>query len=160
MKKVLYAGTFDPITNGHLDLIERASKLCDTLVVGVMENQAKKPFFTTEERSAMIKACTEHLPNIEVDTFDGLLAHYVKLHHIDAVIRGLRASMDFEFEIQMAQMNARLYKKDVETIFLMTSPDYSFVSSSIVKEVFSLHGDIEGLVPPAVMAELKRKYNR
>ncbi len=160
MKKVLYAGTFDPITNGHLDMINRVSKLCDKLVVGVMENKSKKPFFTSEERVKMITACTGNLTNIEVIRFDGLLADYVNCNQIDAVVRGLRATMDFEFEIQMAQMNARLYNKDVETIFLMTTPQYSFISSSIVKEVFSLNGDVTGLVPKAVLKELKKKFNK
>lgn len=160
MKRALYAGTFDPITNGHLDLICRAAKFCDTLVVGVMRNQSKKPFFTLEERSAMIEGCTGHLHNIKVDYFDGLLAQYVNMNKIDAVIRGLRATTDFEMEMQMAQMNARLYNKNVETIFLMTMPAYSFVSSSMVKEVFYLGGDIEGLVPNLVLDELKRKYQR
>lgn len=160
MKKVLYAGTFDPITNGHLDLIRRASKLCDKLIVGVMENKSKKPFFSSEERVKMINSCTNNLTNIEVMSFDGLMADYVNCNQIDAVVRGLRATMDFEFEIQMAQMNARLYNKDVETVFLMTTPQYSFISSSIVKEVFSLNGDVSGLVPKAVLKELKKKFNK
>ncbi len=160
MKKVLYAGTFDPITNGHLDLIRRASKLCDKLIVGVMENKSKKPFFSSEERVKMINLCTNNLTNIEVMSFDGLMADYVNCNQIDAVVRGLRATMDFEFEIQMAQMNARLYNKDVETVFLMTTPQYSFISSSIVKEVFSLNGDVSGLVPKAVLKELKKKFNK
>lgn len=160
MKKVLYAGTFDPITNGHLDLITRASKLCDKLVIGVMDNQAKEPFFSADERVKMINSCTGKLDNIEVIKFHGLLAEYVNCNQIDAVIRGLRASMDFEFEIQMAQMNARLYNKDVETVFLMTTPQYSFISSSIVKEVFSLNGDITGLVPRVVLRELKKKFKK
>ncbi|MGI6733074.1 MAG: pantetheine-phosphate adenylyltransferase [Anaerovoracaceae bacterium] len=160
MRKALYAGTFDPITNGHLDLIKRASKLCEHLVVGVMENKSKKPFFSSDERVRMIRNCTSKLPNVEVICFDGLLADYVNSNQIDAVIRGLRATMDFEYEIQMAHMNARLYNKDVETVFLMTTPEYSFISSSIVKEVFSLNGDISGLVPKVVLKELKRKFNK
>lgn len=160
MKRVLYAGTFDPITNGHLDLINRASKLCECLMVGVMENKSKKPFFTTEERSRMIRECTTHLDNIKIISFDGLLADYVNCNQIEAVIRGLRATMDFEYEMQMAQMNARLYNKDVETIFLMTTPAFSFISSSIVKEVFSLDGDVAGLVPDVVLTELKRAFNK
>lgn len=160
IKKVLYAGSFDPITNGHLDLINRAAKLGDQLIVGVIGNQSKKPFFTVEERVDMIQKATDHIPNIEVDHFSGLLADYVKMNHVDVVVRGLRATMDFEYEIQMAQMNARLYNNDVETIFLMTCPDYSFVSSSIVKEVFTLNGDIKGLVPDKVLEYMERKYKR
>lgn len=160
IKKVLYAGSFDPITNGHLNLIKRAAKLGDHLIVGVIQNQSKKPFFTTDERMEMIRAATSSIPNVEVDHFTGLLADYVKRNNIDVVVRGLRVSMDFEYEIQMAQMNARLYNQNVETIFLMTSPDYSFVSSSIVKEVFTLNGDITGLVPDIVLEYMKRKCNR
>lgn len=160
IKKVLYAGSFDPITNGHLDLIKRAAKLGDRLIVGVIQNYSKKPFFTVEERMDMIREATGSIHNVEVDHFSGLLADYVKRNNIDVVVRGLRVSMDFEYEIQMAQMNARLYKNDVETIFLMTSPDYSFVSSSIVKEVFSLNGDIKGLVPDKVLEHMERKCNR
>lgn len=160
IKKVLYAGSFDPITNGHLDLINRAAKLGDHLIVGVIQNQSKKAFFTVEERVDMIQAAISHIPNIEVDYFSGLLADYVKKNSIDVVVRGLRATMDFEYEIQMAQMNARLYNNDVETVFLMTSPDYSFVSSSIVKEVFMLNGDIKGLVPDKVLEYMERKCRR
>ena len=160
IKKVLYAGSFDPITNGHLDLINRAAKLGDHLIVGVIENHSKKSFFTVEERVDMITTATSHIPNIEVDNFSGLLADYVRLNNVDVVVRGLRATMDFEYEIQMAQMNARLYNNGVETIFLMTSPDYSFVSSSIVKEVFMLNGNIKGLVPDTVLEYMERKCKR
>ncbi len=160
IKKVLYAGSFDPITNGHLDLIKRAAKLGDHLIVGVIENHSKKPFFTVEERKDMIITATNHIKNIEVDHFSGLLADYVKQNSIDVVVRGLRATMDFEYEIQMAQMNARLYNNNVETIFLMTCPDYSFVSSSIVREVFTLNGDIKGLVPDMVLEYMERKCRK
>lgn len=158
--KMLYAGTFDPITNGHLDLIQRGSKMCDELVIGVLTNKSKSPVFTTEERVEMIKMCTKEIPNIAIDHFDGLLADYVKMNDINIVLRGLRMSMDFEYEMQMAQMNARLYDGNVETVFLMTAPDYSFVSSSIVKEVFFLKGDVDGLVPPPVLAFMKDKYSK
>lgn len=158
--RILYAGSFDPITNGHLDLINRAAKLGDKLIVGVIQNRSKKPFFTVEERIDMIAASTEHIKNIEIDHFEGLLADYVKQKNINVVVRGLRAAMDFEYEIQMAQMNARLYNNHVETIFLMTSPDYSFVSSSIVREVFLLNGDISGLVPDKVLEYMKNKCKR
>jgi pantetheine-phosphate adenylyltransferase len=144
MKKALYAGSFDPITNGHMDLIIRAAKLSDKLIVGVIQNQSKVAFFTTEERVEMIREITAGIDNIEIDCFSGLLADYVAKNNIDAVVRGLRASMDFEYE----------------TIFLMTSPDNSFLSSSLVKEVFKLNGNIEGLVPGPVLAAMKRKYNK
>lgn len=159
-KKLLYAGSFDPITNGHLDLINRAAKLGDQLIVGVIDNKSKKPFFTVEERMEMIRRSTKHINNIEVDSFDGLLANYVKMNNINIVVRGLRATMDFEYEIQMAQMNARLYNDGVETVFLMTSPVYSFVSSSIVKEVFTLDGEVKGLVPDEVLDFMKVKCNK
>ncbi|MFA5638212.1 MAG: pantetheine-phosphate adenylyltransferase [Anaerovoracaceae bacterium] len=153
----LYAGSFDPLTNGHLDLIERAAKIHDTLVIGVINNVSKKSYFTAEERVDLIRAVTKHLPNVSVDSFSGLLADYVNEKGFNVVVRGLRVSMDFEYEIQMAQMNARLYNGCVETIFLMTKPSLSFLSSSLVKEVHSLDGDIEGLVPKAVKDALDKK---
>lgn len=157
MKKVLYAGSFDPMTNGHLDLIVRASSLCDHLVVGVIENKSKIPMFTIEERMEMIRRATSYLGNVTVDSFCGLLADHVNKNGFDAVVRGLRATMDFDYEIQMAQMNARLYNEKVETLFLMTNPVYSFVSSSMVKEVFLLKGDVNGLVPTIVLDCMKQK---
>jgi pantetheine-phosphate adenylyltransferase len=158
--KMLYAGTFDPITNGHLDLIQRGSNMCDELVVGILTNSAKQPVFSDEERIQMIDMCTGDIPNMQIDVFEGLLADYVKMNDINIVLRGLRMSMDFEYEMQMAQMNARLYDGNVETVFLMTAPDYSFVSSSIVKEVFLLNGDVRGLVPDSVLDFMKKKYNK
>ena len=146
-RTALYAGSFDPITNGHLNIIERASHMFDTLTVGVIGNASKKPLFTLEERCAIVRKVTEHLPNVEVDTFQGLLADYVNEHGFQAVIRGLRATSDFEYEIQMAQMNARLYKKGTETVFLMTDPQYSFISSSLIKEVVSFGGEVTDLLP-------------
>ncbi len=157
MNKALYAGSFDPITNGHYDLIKRAAKLYDKLVIGIIENPNKNSFFSVEEKMEMIKQVTEKLDNVEVDYFSGLLADYVNQNQIKVVVRGLRATMDFEYEIQMAQMNARLYNIGVETIFLMTCPDYSFVSSSMVREVFSLNGEIKGLVPDVVLESMKQK---
>lgn len=157
-QKALYAGSFDPITNGHLDLINRASKIYDKLVVGVIANPSKNPLFSVDERKMLIKQATSHLDNVEVDDFTGLLAEYVNRQQFDVVVRGLRATTDFESEIQMAQMNARLYDENVETIFLMTCPEFSFLSSSMAKEVFMLNGDIEGLVPDAVLNYMKKKY--
>lgn len=162
-RTALYAGSFDPITNGHLDLIERASKLYDKLVVGVIVNQAKTATFTLEERKEMIKNATGHLDNVCVDSFDGLLADYVNKNNINVLVRGLRATMDFEYELQMAHMNAHLFcsaNNHVETIFLMTSPNYSFISSSIVKEVYELRGDIYGLVPDVVIDMMDKKYTK
>lgn len=157
-QKALYAGSFDPITNGHLDLINRAAKLYDKLVVGVIANPSKNPLFTVDERKQLIKEAIAHLDNVEVDDFSGLLAEYVNREQFDVVVRGLRATTDFESEIQMAQMNARLYNEKVETIFLMTCPEFSFLSSSMAKEVFMLKGDIEGLVPDVVLNYMKKKF--
>lgn len=157
-QKALYAGSFDPITNGHLDIINRAAKLYDTLVVGVIANPSKNPLFSIEERKTLIKDTISHLDNVEVDDFTGLLAEYVNVKQFDVVVRGLRATTDFETEIQMAQMNARLYNEKVETIFLMTCPEFSFLSSSMTKEVFMLKGEIEGLVPNVVLEYMKKKY--
>jgi|SRR5665648_492518 len=155
-KKALYAGSFDPLTNGHLDLIYRASNLCDRLVVGIIENPQKMAYFTIDQRKKMIEEETKHMDNVKIVSFAGLLADYVNNNGFDIVVRGLRATMDFEYEIQMAQMNARLYNKNVETIFLMTNPKYSFISSSMIKEVFSLKGDISGLVPENILEYMKK----
>lgn len=155
--KALYAGSFDPLTYGHLDLIRRSAKIHDTLVIGVIDNPSKKSLFSPEERVEMIQSITGDLSNVSVDSFTGLLAEYVNENGFNVVVRGLRASMDFEYELQMAQMNARLYEDCVETIFLMTAPSLSFISSSMVKEVHSLNGDISGLVPEPVKAALDEK---
>ena len=125
MNKALFAGSFDPLTCGHLDLIRRSSKLCDELVVGVICNPSKMPLFNIEERTAMIREVTADIPNVRVDAFTGLLADYVNQNGFNIVVRGLRSSTDFEYEIQMAQMNARLYADNVETVFLMTDPRFS-----------------------------------
>jgi pantetheine-phosphate adenylyltransferase len=154
----IYAGSFDPVTNGHLNIIERAAGLFDELTVSIVVNPNKKSFFTLEERMDIVRTAVSHLDNVKVDSFSGLLADYVNDRGFDAVVRGLRAQNDFESELQMAQMNARLYKEKVETVFLMTDPGYSFVSSSIAKEVCSLGGSIEGLVPEAVLQAMKEKY--
>jgi pantetheine-phosphate adenylyltransferase len=156
-KKMLYAGSFDPITNGHLDIIKRAATLTDELVVGVLRNLAKKSFFSLEERMEMIKVSTVDIPNLTVVNFGGLLADYVNGEGVDVVLRGLRATTDFEYELTMAQMNAKLYNNGVETVFLMTDPQHSFISSSMVKEVFSLGGDIHGFVPKEVLGIMENK---
>jgi len=149
-EKILYAGTFDPVTNGHLDVIKRASNLSGTLVVGVLENSEKQCKYSVDERIKMLELATESIDNVEVISYKGLLADYVNQNGIGAVVRGLRAAMDFEYEIRMAQLNAKLFNEGVETFFLMTHPAHSFINSSIVKEVFSLGGCIEGLVPAKV----------
>jgi pantetheine-phosphate adenylyltransferase len=153
--KMLYAGSFDPITNGHLDLINRSAKLCDKLIVGVAENLSKKARYAVEDRLKMIRSAITHLNNVEVECFTGLLAEYAKRQNVEAVVRGLRATMDFEYELQMAHMNARLYENGIETLFLMTNPAFSFVSSGLVSEVFTLGGDVEGLVPAPVLEYMK-----
>ncbi|MDY2959746.1 MAG: pantetheine-phosphate adenylyltransferase [Hornefia sp.] len=160
MTKALYTGSFDPMTNGHMDIITRSSKMFDELVVGVIVNPGKSPLFSKEERVKMIEKVTSHLQNVRVDCFRGLLADYVNENNFDAVVRGLRATTDFEYEIQMAQMNARLFNKGIESVFLMTSPEYSFISSSMIKEVVSLNGSVHGLVPKEILKEIKKKYEK
>lgn len=158
MSKALYTGSFDPMTNGHLDIITRASKMFDEIVVGVIVNPNKKTLFTVEERVEMIEGIVSELGNVKVDSFEGLLADYVNKNNFNAVIRGLRATSDFEYEIQMAQMNACLFKEGIESVFLMTSPKYSFISSSMIKEVVSLNGSVHGLVPEDILERIKVKY--
>lgn len=152
--KALYTGSFDPLTNGHLNIIERAAKLYDELTVGIIVNPSKKSMFSLEERKSMIEETLSHLENVNVDCFSGLLADYVNENGFNVVVRGLRAAMDFEYEIQMAHMNARLFDKHVETVFLMTDPKYSFISSSMMKEVHMLGGSIEGLVPEVILKRM------
>jgi pantetheine-phosphate adenylyltransferase len=151
----LCPGTFDPVTNGHLDIIERAARRFDALVVGVLDNPAKQPLFTAEERVGLLKEAAADLPNVTVEAFSGLLVDYAGRRGADLVIKGLRAVTDFEFEIQMAQMNHRL--AGVETLFMTTSPQWSFLSSSLVKEVARFGGDVAGLVPTPVAERLAEK---
>lgn len=159
-KKALYAGSFDPVTMGHLDIIRRAAKLCDELVVGVIRNPQKSSMFTEEERIEMIKLSTSDLPNVRVDAFSGLLADYVNFNDFDIVIRGLRGATDFDSEIQMAQLHSILYNGKVETVFLMTSPEYSFISSSMVKEVYLLNGNVDRLVSREVLEFMNNKFSK
>jgi pantetheine-phosphate adenylyltransferase len=152
----LCPGTFDPVTNGHLDIIERAAARFDALVVGVLDNPAKEPLFNAEERVGLLKEATQRLSNVEVEAFSGLLVDHVTRRGPDVVVvKGLRAVTDFEYEIQMAQMNHRL--AGVETLFMTTSPQWSFLSSSLVKEVSRFGGDVSGLVPPAVAERLTER---
>ncbi|AGK52963.1 MAG: coaD [Bacillus sp. (in: firmicutes)] len=150
-------GTFDPITNGHLDIIVRGAKIFDEIYVSVLNNSTKTPLFSVAERIELIKEVTKHIPNVKVDAFDGLLVDYAKSVNANALIRGLRAISDFEYEMQNASMN-RVLNDDVETFFIMTNNQYSFLSSSIVKEVAKYDGDISELVPPIVAKELHNKF--
>ncbi|HOP39596.1 MAG TPA: pantetheine-phosphate adenylyltransferase [Geobacteraceae bacterium] len=160
MKKIaVYPGSFDPVTFGHLDIINRALKLFDEVIIAVARNERKSPLFTVDERVAIIKSVMKDNPRVKVDTFDGLLVDYARSCKAQAIVRGLRAISDFEYELQMAQIN-RGISREVETVFLMTSVFYSFLSSSMVKEVYSLKGPIDGLVPPLVKKALDAKFNR
>ena len=151
----LYPGTFDPVTNGHLDVIERTAKHFDTLVVAVLENPSKAPLFAVEERLAMLKEATADIANVELDSFSGLLVDFAERRGTHAIVKGLRAVSDFDYELQMAQMNHRL--AGVETFFISTNPNWSYLSSSLVKEVAGFHGDVEGLVPTKVRERLREK---
>ena len=151
----LCPGTFDPVTNGHLDIIERAAQRFDALVVGVLDNPAKQPLFTVEERVSLLKEVTQDLANVEVASFTGLLVDYAEGRDIGVVVKGLRALTDFEYEIQMAQMNHAL--ADVETLFMTTAPQWSFLSSSLVKEVARFGGDVSSLVPGVVAERLRER---
>ena len=154
----VYPGSFDPITNGHLDVIERAARLFPHLIVAVLRNDGKQPLFTLEERLEMLAASVQHLENVEVDSFGGLLVDYATKRGANIIVRGIRAISDYEYELQMALMNRRL-QPHIETVFLMASEAYSFISSRLVKEVASLGGNISGLVPPLVEQRLREKFS-
>jgi pantetheine-phosphate adenylyltransferase len=151
----LCPGTFDPVTHGHMDIFRRASACFDSLVVAVLENPGKDPLFTVDERLAMLKEAVADLPNVEVDSFSGLLVDYAKDRGINVVVKGLRAVTDFDYELQMAQMNREM--ADVETFFVPTSPQWSYLSSSLIKEVVRFGGDVSRLVPPFVRDRLEEK---
>lgn len=152
-------GSFDPITYGHLDIIKRGAKVFDEVYVVVLNNTSKKPLFTVEERKNLIKEVTKEIPNVKVDEFHGLLVEYAKNVNANAIIRGLRAVSDFEYEMQITSMN-RVLNEDIETFFIMTNNQYSFLSSSIVKEVAHYDGQISELVPPIVERALHEKFKR
>ncbi|WP_088809557.1 MULTISPECIES: pantetheine-phosphate adenylyltransferase [Listeria] len=152
-------GTFDPITNGHLDIIERAAKTFDVIFISVLKNANKKPLFSLEERIQLIEDATNHLPNVRVESSEGLLVDYARKKRATVVIRGLRAVTDFEYELQIAAMN-RTLDAELETFFVMTNPKYSFLSSSMIREVASYNGDVGNLVPPNVNEALLAKYKK
>ncbi len=151
-------GTYDPVTNGHLDIVARAAHVFDGVVVAVLVNPAKQPLFTVEERIALLKEATADIPGVEVDSFDGLLVDFARDHGVSAIVKGLRAISDFDYELQMAQMNYRL--AGVETMFMTTNPSYSYLSSSLVKDVARNGGDVSGLVPEPVLARLRERAAR
>jgi pantetheine-phosphate adenylyltransferase len=154
----LYPGTFDPPTNGHIDLIQRGSKLFEHLTVGILRNPVKNPLFSVEERVEMLHEATDSLGNVSVATFDGLMVQFARELGAAAVLRGIRAISDYEYEFQMALMNRRL-APEIETVFLQPAGRYSFVSSRMLKEVFSFGGDISGLIPPNVLKRLRGRIN-
>jgi pantetheine-phosphate adenylyltransferase len=151
----VYPGSFDPLTNGHVDIIERGTHLFDKIIVAILVNAEKSPLFTTQERVEIVRE-TFRQPNVEVDTFDGLLVDYVERRKADVIVRGLRALSDFETEFQMALMNRRL-SPNVETVFMMPAEQYTYISSRLIKEVFSLGGQVRGLVPEIVVTRLQEK---
>ena len=159
MRTAIYPGSFDPLTNGHLDLIQRAAKLFDHVIVAVAKNEGKKPLFSLKERLGLVQQSLHDLPNVQADSFDTLLVAYAEQKKAQAIIRGLRAVSDFEFEFQLALMNRKL-NGQVETIFMMPRETYTFLSSRIVKEIARLGGNVEAFVPQHVRAALARKFRR
>jgi len=152
----IYPGSFDPLTNGHLDVVQRAAKLFDRVIVAVAKNESKNPLFTMLERQALVRKAVSHLPNVETDSFDGLLVEYAAGRNAGAIVRGLRAVSDFEFEFQLALMNRKL-DGNIETIFMMPKDTYTFLSSRIVKEIARLGGDVTPFVPAHVQTALRKK---
>jgi pantetheine-phosphate adenylyltransferase len=163
MRRAIYPGSFDPVTNGHLDIIERGCKLFDEIVIAILVNPEKEPFFTIEERREMLVQVLMEIQRgscaLQVDDFKGLLVHYAVAQQAHAIVRGIRAISDYEYELQMALMNRRL-EPSIETVFMMPAETYSYVSSRLVKEVFQLGGELDGLVPPLVEARMKEKVTK
>jgi pantetheine-phosphate adenylyltransferase len=155
MRRVVCPGSFDPITNGHLDIIERASSLFDEVVIAVLVNQTKSSLFTVDERIEMIKEVTAKYKNVRVDSWSGLLVDYCKANQISTIVKGLRAVSDFDYELQMSQVNLQL--QGVETLFMATAPSHSFLSSSLVKEIASHGGDVSAYMPAAIVSKLKSR---
>ena len=152
----VYPGSFDPPTNGHVDIISRGARLFDRIIVAILVNAEKSPLFTMDERVEILREVFRDQPNVEVDTFDGLLVEYVERRHAQVIVRGLRAVSDFEFEFQMALMNRRLSPR-IETVFMMPAEQYTYISSRLIKEVFALGGRVQGLVPDLVEQRLRAK---
>ena len=157
MQIAVYPGSFDPITNGHLDIIERTSKLYDKLVVGVLDNSSKSPMFSAQKRAEMISRVTTHLDNVEVDIFSGLLVDFASVKKAQVIVKGLRTVADFEYELQMALLNKAL-NPQYETVFMMTDTKFSYISSSMVKEVAKYKGDLTGFVPHAILEDIQSKF--
>lgn len=155
----IYPGSFDPITLGHIDIIERGAKLFEKVIVAVLSNPSKSPLFTVERRIEQISECTQHIKNVEVDSFLGLTVEYAKLHHAGVLLRGLRVLSDFEKELQMAHTNKTL-SQEIETVFLATNKEYSFLSSSIVKEIAQFGGSIDHLVSANIALDMYQKYQK
>ena len=158
-KVAIYPGSFDPVTNGHIDIIERGLKLFDKIIVSILHNPGKKNLFTLEERLEMLKDCMKKFKNVEIDSFDGLLVDYAAARKAHAILRGLRAMSDFEYEFQMALMNRKL-NRNVQTVFLMTGLRWIFISSSIIKEAARFGGDTQGMVPDIVREKLKERFGK
>jgi pantetheine-phosphate adenylyltransferase len=163
MRRAIYPGSFDPVTNGHLDIIERGCKLFDEIIIGILVNPEKTPLFSVEERKEILTEVLKDLKQgnckLRVDSFRGLLVNYAVAQQANAIVRGIRAISDYEYELQMALMNRRL-EPSIETVFMMPAETYSYVSSRLVKEVFHLGGGVEGLVPPLVEKRMKQKLNK
>ena len=159
MKSAIYPGSFDPVTYGHLDIIERASQVMDHLIVGVLNNNAKSPLFSVEERVKMLREVTAHLPNVEVQSFGGLLVDFAVQSNANVIVRGLRAITDFEYELQMSQTNRKI-APNVDTIIFTTNLKYAYLSSSIVKEVAMYGGNIDEFVPPVIAGYIRQKFDR
>jgi pantetheine-phosphate adenylyltransferase len=157
MNIAVYPGSFDPVTLGHLDIIQRGSKVFDHLIVAILNNSGKNPLFSVEERRQMLEQVTAHMPNVEIDSFDNLLVDYIHAKQAKVIIRGLRAISDFEYELQMASINHKL-SDEIETFFMMTNPKYSYLSSSIVKEIAKFHAPVHDLVPEVVEIALRQRF--
>ena len=159
MRVGIYPGSFDPVTLGHLDIIKRSAKMVDKLIIGVLNNSKKTPVFTALERKQMIEKVTEDIPNVEVEVFEGLLVDFVKIRQADIIFRGLRAVSDFEYELQMAQLNRNL-SPEVDTVFLATSVEYAYLSSSSVREIASYKGNISSMVPGELLEQIEEKFKK